>query len=269
MARNKKVAEELAELKAEREALRAFGFTDIQRLAPRMEVERTEPPNAIRKIRKPSLATIAARPKKRRKKPIRITDLPLEQRTLRGISSLRGLSRARRKRAIKGSPFLRQKIDEMIEKAMRATGHEYIRKPEPSKLPKDPNVWRETGARVSPWIASIRLDYELKGLLTWNNDRMQRVAQLFHCTVEDLCAVAGLFDSRSITEFRKNDRWPAYIAVQLDNLVRARAGLRGPTHQHLFQSKILAWQDSPQGIENPANASTPENHPRNDGNSNG
>lgn len=98
------------------------------------------------------------------------------------------------------------------------------------------------GADQSPWIQSLRWEYERQELHRWDNAKVFKTARLFHCTVPELCAVAGEFDPRTIVALLKSQRWPMTMTIQWNKMLRARTGMRTPDSQDMAAAKHLDWE---------------------------
>ena len=90
----------------------------------------------------------------------------------------------------------------------------------------------------SPWVETIRYEFERLHLDDWNNARVFKTAELLHCTIFELCAIAGLFDRDEVAKLIKKNRWPTTLTVQWNKLVRFRTGLRSPDFQDLLAAKV-------------------------------
>jgi hypothetical protein len=95
----------------------------------------------------------------------------------------------------------------------------------------------------SPWITALRYEYEKAGLHQWTNAKVFQVAQIFHCTLPELCALAGEFRMDAIARHRSNNRWPMCLTIQWDKLVKFKLGLRGVHVQDALAAKGLVWEN--------------------------
>ncbi len=99
----------------------------------------------------------------------------------------------------------------------------------------------------SAWTESLLAEYQRLGLDTWTNKRVFTVARMFHCTVPELCAVAGEFDQEAIRRYLNDQwhHWPMTLTLQWNKLARARAGMREPDAQDIGVARNLNWSLPP------------------------
>jgi hypothetical protein len=95
----------------------------------------------------------------------------------------------------------------------------------------------------SPWVQALKWEYEKANLHLWTNAKICQVASIFRCTVHELCAVAGLFDRKEIARHLKENKWPLYLAIQFDKLVKFKLGLRDVHVQDALAAKGLVWDN--------------------------
>lgn len=96
-------------------------------------------------------------------------------------------------------------------------------------------------SKDSPWTVSLRAEYHKEGLDRWNNRKVYEVCRMFRCTLKELCAWAGLFETKAIASHESNNRWPMYLTLQWDKLVRFKLKLEGINVQDALASKGLYW----------------------------
>ncbi len=78
---------------------------------------------------------------------------------------------------------------------------------------------------------------------------MNLVAKIFHCTVPELCAIAGEFNNNTIRNYKKEDHWPMHLTIQWNKLLRFKFGHSGPSLQEQAAAKYLNWEQYP-GMNN-------------------
>jgi len=99
------------------------------------------------------------------------------------------------------------------------------------------------GTRESPWTTSLKFEYEKDGLHRWTSRRVWTVAKIFHCTVPELCAIAGEFDTERIARYEKSGEWPMTLTLQWAKMLRFRFKQLGPDIQDQAAAKYLNWTD--------------------------
>jgi len=95
----------------------------------------------------------------------------------------------------------------------------------------------------SPWISALRYEYEKQGLHKWTNAKVYQVAQIFHCTLQELCALAGEFRNEAIARYRSKNLWPMSLTIQFDKLVKFKVGLNEVHVQDALAAKGLVWRE--------------------------
>jgi len=95
----------------------------------------------------------------------------------------------------------------------------------------------------SPWITALRYEFEKAGLDKWTNAKVFQVCQIFRCTLPELCALAGEFRNGVIARYRSNNKWPLYLTIQWDKLVKFKLGLREVHVQDALAAKGLVWDN--------------------------
>jgi len=93
------------------------------------------------------------------------------------------------------------------------------------------------------WGASILSEYRKAGLHKWDNEKVEEVCRLFHCTLSELCAVAGVA-GELIGRHRNNNRWPMYLTIQWDRMIRFKLQLPGLHVQDVMAVKTLAFTEN-------------------------
>jgi hypothetical protein len=90
---------------------------------------------------------------------------------------------------------------------------------------------------------AVRFEYEKQHLHDWDNERVYRLCRLFHCTVHELCAIAGEFENQLVARYLRTQYWPMTLTVQWNKLLRARMGMRVPDSQDMLAAKYLKWKE--------------------------
>ncbi len=96
---------------------------------------------------------------------------------------------------------------------------------------------------LSPWAESLKFEYHAQGLDTWTNSKVFDCCRMFHCTLNELCAWAGEFDRSHVTRWRNLNRWPIYLTLHFDRLVRYKLALRGAGVQDAMAAKGFDWKN--------------------------
>jgi hypothetical protein len=92
----------------------------------------------------------------------------------------------------------------------------------------------------TPWMQSVRFEYERDRLHCWDNQKIFRACQLLHCTVYELCALVGQFHKIAVDTHIKNNKWPMYMTIPINKLLRFRTGLRTPDIQDMLSARLIA-----------------------------
>lgn len=104
----------------------------------------------------------------------------------------------------------------------------------------------------SPWTIAIKADYMTAGLDRWDNQRVFRICELFNCTVEDLCSIAGLFERDAISRYLKENLWPMWLTIQWDRLERCRLRMNDPHLQDGLAATVLDWENKKDDLKKSA-----------------
>jgi hypothetical protein len=93
------------------------------------------------------------------------------------------------------------------------------------------------------WGASILSEYRKAGLHKWDNEKVDEVCRLFHCTLSELAAVAGV-DGTRIGKYRTANRWPMYLTIQWDRMIRFKLQLPGLHVQDAMAVKAMDFRNN-------------------------
>ena len=105
-------------------------------------------------------------------------------------------------------------------------------------MAKDPNdLWLGD----SPWVAVAKAEYEMLGLDRWNNDRVNRLCGLLHCTAFDLCAICGVVKRSTVESYQRKNQWPMVLTLHFWKLERVRVRMNTPDIQDVLAAKIFNW----------------------------
>lgn len=91
----------------------------------------------------------------------------------------------------------------------------------------------------------MKAEYENQGLHQWTTAKVRAVCKLFHCKLEELCALVGVFNAGTIALAKMRNHWPMSMTIQWDRMVRLKLGAQGLDPQSAYAAKFLNWKDGP------------------------
>jgi hypothetical protein len=104
-------------------------------------------------------------------------------------------------------------------------------------MSQDEGLWQGE----SPYIQSIRIQYERAGFDKWGTERVNGLCRLLQTDVYALCALCGEFRRSRVMRWCESGKWPIYMTLQFWKMERVRMHQTSPDQQDMLAAQLFWW----------------------------